>query len=199
MSTIEDPVRALVEQLVADACRPIVDRLADEIAAAVRPYVDALLAVPLDVPRLASPTAPMPTVLEESTETPADEERTAEDAPIASHDDAHPSPAAASRAVVATAHEDDGDGGEVDRPRVPSRPACSKCGQSGHNARSCGRAPKGQPHAKLEAPPAPALSDEIDELDDDEPRSAPTTFAAPKRDRFAEIEAAARRRREGTG
>lgn len=135
----------------------------------------------------------------------------------------------AARVVDAALDEDAGDGGEGDRPRAPSRPACSKCGEPGHNARSCGRAPKGKPHAKLGAPPSPAFAaevggggksvviaseeddddeeeedkeeedkeDEEDEEDDEQPRSAPTTFAAPKRDRFAEIEALARRRQEG--
>lgn len=56
--------------------------------------------------------------------------------------------------------------------------ACSKCGQSGHNARSCGRAPKGRPRAA--APKAAA------------PMSA---IAPPSRPRLspAEIEAAKKR------
>ncbi len=59
--------------------------------------------------------------------------------------------------------------------RTPGIPACSKCGQPGHNARSCGREPKGNRSAPSE----------------------PMTAIAPERPpgRYNEIEIAAAKRR----
>jgi hypothetical protein len=46
---------------------------------------------------------------------------------------------------------------DIKPAKSPARPACSKCGETGHNARSCGRAPKGNPHG----PKRPLASDVV--------------------------------------
>ena len=60
------------------------------------------------------------------------------------------------------------------------QPTCSKCKQAGHNARSCGRQPKGNPHG-----PKSSTTDLV-------AKPPPPTSLI---DRFAAIEAAARARR----
>ena len=44
---------------------------------------------------------------------------------------------------------------EPERERVPGMVTCSQCGKAGHNARSCGRTPKGRARAKAAPDAAP--------------------------------------------